>query len=210
MKKIDFKKEYKQYYLPKNKPEIIKIPSMNFLAIRGAGDPNEPDGMYAQAISKLYAISYTIKMKGKHLEGYYEYVVPPLEGFWWMDGLKGVDYNHKEKFRWISVIRLPDFVSKTDVEWAISLATETKKKDYSAVEFFVYDEGECVQMMHIGSYDDEPQTLAVMNDFLKEQGYEPDFEPRMHHEIYISDPRKTEADKLKTVIRHPVKLTTLK
>ncbi|KAF1301960.1 GyrI-like domain-containing protein [Candidatus Enterococcus willemsii] len=182
MKKIDFKKEYKQYYLPKNKPEIIKIPSMNFLAIRGAGDPNEPDGMYAQAISKLYAILYTIKMKGKHLEGYYEYVVPPLEGFWWMDGLKGVDYNHKEKFRWISVIRLPDFVSKTDVEWAISLATETKKNDYS----------------------------AVMNDFLKEQGYEPDFEPRMHHEIYISDPRKTEADKLKTVIRHPVKLTTLK
>lgn len=206
---FDFKKEHKEYYLPKNKPSIITIPSMNYIAVRGQGDPNTEDGEYKQAIELLYGIAYTIKMskKGNHqIEGYFDYVVPPLEGFWWQDGTLGIDYAHKENFKWISVIRLPDFVTKADFDWAIKEATEKKKSDFSKVEFLTYDEGICVQCMHIGSYDDEPATVALMNEYIKCQGYVLDItNKRFHHEIYLSDARKVAPEKLKTVIRHPIR-----
>jgi len=206
---FDYKKEYKEFYLPKNKPEIITIPKMNFIAVRGKGDPNTEDGDYQKAIGLLYGIAFTIKMSKKtdhKIEGYFDYVVPPLEGFWWQEGIEGIDYAHKELFRWISVIRLPDFVTKEDFAWAVEEATRKKKTDFSKVEFFTYDEGVCVQCMHIGSYDDEPATIAMMDTYSREHGYCSDInEHRYHHEIYLSDARKTAKEKLKTVIRHPVK-----
>lgn len=206
---FDFKKEYKDLYLPKNKPEIISVPSMNYIAVRGQGDPNEEGGEYDQAVSLLYGIAYTIKMspKGGHnIEGYFDYIVPPLEGFWWQSGVKGVDYSRKNDFKWISVIRLPDFVTPEDLDWAKAAATKKKKMDFSKVEFLTYDEGLCVQCMHIGPYEAEPATVAMMHSFMEEQGYALDItDKRHHHEIYLSDPRKTDPDKLKTVIRHPIK-----
>ena len=129
---FDFKKEYKEFYMPKNKPEIVTVPAANYIAVRGYGDPNEEDGAYKQAIGLLYALAFTIKMsyKGDHkIAGYYEYVVPPLEGFWWQDGVEGIDYSSKETFQWISVIRLPDFVTKEEFGWAVKEATEKKKID---------------------------------------------------------------------------------
>lgn len=207
---FDFKKEYKEFYLPKSKPSIVTVPSMNFIAVRGQGDPNVEDGEYKQSISLLYGIAFTIKMSKKgsrQIEGYFDYVVPPLEGFWWQDGVKGIDYAHKENFKWISVIRLPDFVTKADFDWAIKEATRKKKKvDFSKVEFLTYDEGLCVQCMHIGPYDDEPATVALMHKFMEEQEYSLDItDKRMHHEIYLSDARRVAPEKLKTVIRHPIK-----
>ena len=206
---FDFKKEYKEFYMPKNRPGIVTVPRMNYIAVRGQGDPNAEDGAYKQAIGLLYAIAYTIKMskKGSHqIDGYFDYVVPPLEGFWWQEGADGIDYAHKERFRWISVIRLPDFVRKEDFDWAIREAAEKKKTDFSKVEFMTYDEGLCVQCMHIGSYDDEPATVALMHDYMERQGYVLDItEQRLHHEIYLSDARKVPPEKLKTVIRHPIK-----
>lgn len=182
---------------------------MNYLAVRGSGDPNDEDGEYKTAIGLLYAIAFTLKMsyKGSHkIDGFFEYVVPPLEGFWWQDGVKGVDYAHKEDFRFISVIRLPDFVTKADFNWAIEEATRKKKTDFSKVEFFTYDEGACVQCMHIGPYDNEPETVSAMHAYAAENGYEPDItDERMHHEIYLSDPRRCDVHKLKTVVRHPVR-----
>ena len=205
---FDFKKEYKEFYMPKNKPEIVTVPPMNYIAVRGKGDPNEEDGEYKKAIELLYGIAYTIKMSKKsdhRIDGYFDYVVPPLEGFWWQDGISGVDYSRKESFCWISVIRLPDFVTEADFEWAVSEAEKKKKTDFSKVEYFTYDEGVCVQCMHIGSYDDEPATVAKMDEYAESQGYITDIsETRMHHEIYLSDARKTAPEKLKTVIRHPV------
>ena len=206
---FDFKKEYKEVYQPANKPSIITVPEMNFIAVRGKGNPNDPDGEYSKALNLLYGIAYTIKMskKGSHvIEGYYDYVVPPLEGFWWQDGVLGVDYSHKENFNWISVIRLPDFVTKKDFSWAIGEATRKKKEDFSKVEFLTVEEGLCVQCMHIGPYDDEPATVELMHSFVQKQGYALDFsDKRLHHEIYLSDPRKTSPDKNRTVIRHPVR-----
>ena len=206
---FDFKKEYKEYYMPANKPSLVEIPPMNYIAVRGQGNPNEEDGEYKKAINLLYGIAYTIKMsyKGDHkIDGYFEYVVPPLEGFWWQEGIKGVDYQHKEDFNWISVIRLPDFVSREDFDWAVQEATRKKKTDFSKAEFYHYEEGLCVQCMHLGSYDDEPVTVKMMDDFIRENGYVLDInDNRMHHEIYLSDPRKAEASKLKTVIRHPIR-----
>ena len=206
---FDYKKEYKEFYLPKNKPEIITIPKMNFIAVRGKGDPNAEDGDYQKAIGLLYGIAFTIKMSKKtdhRIEGYFDYVVPPLEGFWWQEGIEGIDYAHKELFRWISVIRLPDFLTKEDFAWAVEEATRKKKTDFSKVEFFTYDEGLCVQCMHIGSYDDEPATIAMMDNYSKDHGYCIDInQQRYHHEIYLSDARKTAKEKLKTVIRHPIK-----
>ena len=206
---FDFKKEYKEYYMPANKPSLVEIPPMNYIAVRGQGSPNEEDGEYKKAINLLYGIAYTIKMsyKGDHkIDGYFEYVVPPLEGFWWQEGIKGVDYQHKEDFNWISVIRLPDFVSREDFDWAVQEATRKKKTDFSKAEFYHYEEGLCVQCMHLGSYDDEPVTVKMMDDFIRENGYVLDInDNRMHHEIYLSDPRKAEASKLKTVIRHPIR-----
>ena len=206
---FDYKKECKEFYMPKNKPSIVTVPRMNFIAVRGEGDPNAEDGAYKQAIGLLYGIAYTIKMskKGDHqIDGYFDYVVPPLEGFWWQDDGADIDYAHKESFKWISVIRLPDFVTKADCDWAIEEATRKKKTDFSKVEFFTYDEGLCVQCMHIGSYDDEPATVALMHEYAESQGYALDItDVRMHHEIYLSDARKVAPEKLKTVIRHPIK-----
>jgi len=207
---FDFKKEYKEFYMPKDKPSIVEIPKMNYIAVRGQGNPNAENSDYKKTIGLLYAIAYTIKMsyKGTYkIDGFFEYVVPPLEGFWWQDGIKGsIDYNNKDAMHFISVIRLPDFVSKKDFEWAIDEATKKKKADFSRVEFITYNEGTCVQCMHIGSYDDEPETINLMHLFAEENGYELDItNERLHHEIYLSDPRKCDVSKLKTVIRHPIK-----
>ena len=206
---FDFKKEYKEFYLPKDVPSIVTVPPMNYLAVRGEGDPNEESGAYQQAIGLLYGIAYTIKMSkngDRRIEGYFDYVVPPLEGFWRQEGVTGIDYARKEKFRWISVIRLPDFVSRADFDWAVQEATSKKKTDFSAVEFWTCDEGLCVQCMHTGPYDDEPATVERMHRFLEEQGYTLDInDRRLHHEIYLSDARKTAPEKLKTVIRHPIR-----
>ncbi|HBD63840.1 MAG TPA: transcriptional regulator [Clostridiales bacterium] len=206
---FDYKKEYKEFYMPKNKPSIVTIPKMNYVVVRGKGNPNEENGEYKKSIELLYSIAFTIKMsyKGSYkIDGYFEYVVPPLEGFWWQDGIKGMDYTKKEKLNFISIIRLPDFVSEKDFNWAIEEATKKKKVDFSKVEFLTYEEGLCVQCMHVGSYDDEPTTTKLMEDYATENGYKIDItDTRFHHEIYLSDPRKCETAKLKTVIRHPIK-----
>lgn len=206
---FDYKKEYKEFYLPKSKPNIVTIPKMNYIAVRGKGNPNDENGDYKHCIGLLYAIAFTIKMsyKGSHkIDGYFEYVVPPLEGFWWQDDSVTVDYAHKDNFNFISLIRLPDFVTQADFDWAIGEATKKKKADFSRVEFLTYDEGICVQCMHLGCYDDEPKTVALMHEFMQENGYVLDInKSRYHHEIYLSDPRKCAGDKLKTVIRHPIK-----
>ena len=205
---FDFKKEYREFYQPKNRPEIVAVPPANYIAVRGSGDPNEEGGAYKQAIGVLYAVAYTLKMSYKtdhHIDGFFEYVVPPLEGFWWQDGVEGVDYSDKSAFHWISVIRLPDFITRSDFEWAVQNASKKKKLDCSAAEFLTIDEGLCVQIMHIGPYDDEPATVAVMDAFLAENGYQNDFTAsRLHHEIYLSDARKVAPEKWKTVIRHPI------
>lgn len=206
---FDYKKEYKEFYMPPKKPVIVEIPKMNYIAVRGKGNPNDENGEYKQAIPLLYGIAFTIKMsyKGNHkIEGFFEYVVPPLEGFWWQDGVQGVDYSRKDTFNWISVIRLPDFVTKKDFEWAINEAQIKKKTDFSNVEFLTYNEGLCVQCMHIGSFDNEPITIAAMDKYALENGYEIDISSeRLHHEIYLNDPRKCDINKLKTVLRHPIK-----
>lgn len=206
---FDFKKEYKMFYLPKNQPEIIDVPAMQFVAVRGRGNPNEANGAYQAAIGLLYGVAYTIKMshRGSHqMQGFFDYVVPPLEGFWWQEGVAGVDYAHKEAFQWISLIRLPDFVKQSDFNWAVAEASRKKKADFSKAEFFTCKEGLCVQCMHIGPYDDEPATVARMERFARENGYEADLtDTRFHHEIYLSDARKCDPSKLKTVIRHPIR-----
>ncbi|MFR5876275.1 MAG: GyrI-like domain-containing protein [Eubacterium sp.] len=206
---FDYKKKYKEFYMPKNKPSIITIPQMNYIAVRGKGNPNEENGEYMESIGLLYGIAFTIKMsyKGPYkINGYFKYVVPPLEGFWWQDGVVGIDYNKKDKFKFISLIRLPDFVTKKDFDWAIDEASKKKKQDFSKVEFLTYDEGLCVQCMHVGSYDDEPSTIDLMHDYAKSNGYEIDItDSRFHHEIYLSDPRRCDVSKLKTVVRHPIK-----
>ena len=225
---FDYKKEYKEFYMPKNKPSIISVPKMNYIAVRGSGDPNAEDGEYKKAIGILYAIAFTIKMskKGNHKigEGYFDYVVPPLEGFWWQgerhpvdatlrtdragrqERMDGIDYADKEDFQWISVIRLPDFVAEDDFKWAVAEATEKKKQDFSKATFLTVEEGLCVQCMHIGPYDAEPATVAMMDQYLADNGYENDFsDERRHHEIYLSDARRVAPEKLKTVIRHPIK-----
>ena len=224
---FDFKKEYKEFYMPKNKPEIVKIPPMNYVAVRGKGNPNVEGGDYQHAISILYAVAYTLKMSYKtdyKIEGFFEYVVPPLEGFWWQgeqhpvdaemrtdragrrENIKGIDYSNKDTFNWISVIRLPDFITEKDFVWAVQTATKKKKIDCSLAEFLTIDEGLCVQIMHQGSFDSEPATVALMEAFLKEQGYENDInKQRLHHEIYMSDARKVAPEKWRTVIRHPIK-----
>ena len=206
---FDYKKEYREFYMPKSEPGIVTVPRINYIAVRGRGDPNREDGEYRRAIGLLYGIAFTIRMSGKgdhRMAGYFDYVVPPLEGFWWQDGVQGVDYAHKEDFQWISVIRLPDFVTADDFAWAVEEATRKKKTDFSKAELLTYDEGLCVQCMHIGPYDDEPATVAAMHAYMEEKGYALDItEQRMHHEIYLSDARKVAPEKLKTVTRHPIK-----
>ena len=207
---FDFKKEYKELYAPKKGPGIIEVPPITYVAVRGSGDPNEEDGAYQRAISVLYAISYTIKMSKKgvrQIDGYVDFVVPPLEGFWWQEGIEGADYAHKETFNWTAVIRLPDFVAREDFNWAVREATKKKKIDCSIAEYLQVDEGLCVQCLHVGSYDDEPATVEAMDAFAREQGYVIDLsQDRRHHEIYLSDARKVAPEKLKTIIRHPIKL----
>ena len=206
---FDFKKEYRELYMPKNKPQLVEVPPMNYIAVRGTGDPNEDGGAYQQAISVLYAVAYTLKMSYKtdyKIAGFFEYVVPPLEGFWWQDNVDGVNYSDKSGFHWISVIRLPDFVTKTDFDWAVQTAANKKQLDCSSAEFLTIEEGLCVQIMHVGSYDDEPASVAVMDEYLAQNGYANDLTAeRLHHEIYLSDPRKTAPEKHKTVLRHPIK-----
>ena len=206
---FDFKKEYRDFYMPKNKPGIVTVPCMNYIAVHGQGDPNQEDGEYKQSISLLYGIAFTIKMSKKsdhRIDGYFDYVVPPLEGFWWQNGVQGLDYTRKKDFQWISVIRLPDFVTIDDFTWAVEEAARKKKSDYSKAEFLTYDEGLCVQCMHIGLYDEEPATVSMMHEYMEEQGYVLDItENRMHHEIYLSDARKVAPEKRKTVIRHPIR-----
>lgn len=206
---FDFKKEYSEFYMPKNKPQIVTVPPANYIAVRGMGDPNEEGGACKAAIGVLYAVAYTIKMSkmGDHrMAGYFDFVVPPLEGFWWQEGVEGVDYSDKSAFHWISVIRLPEFVTKTEFDWAVAEAARKKKLDCSAAEFLTIDEGQCVQIMHVGPFDDEPASVALMDEYLRANGYENDFsDTRLHHEIYLSDARKIALEKWKTVIRHPVR-----
>ena len=206
---FDFKKEYKEFYLPPAKPVIVIAPKANYIAVRGKGDPNDEGGAYQQAIGILYAVAYTLKMSYKtdhRIEGFYDYVVPPLEGFWWQEGIDGVDYSDKSSFCWISVIRLSDFITQADFDWAVQTASKKKKMDCSSAEFLAVDEGLCVQIMHIGPYDDEPASVALMDRFLDENGYENDLSAsRLHHEIYLSDARKVAPENRKTVIRHPIK-----
>ena len=206
---FDFKKEYKEFYLPPEKPIIVTVPKANYIAVRGQGDPNEEGGAYQQAIGILYAVAYTLRMSYKtdyRIEGFYDYVVPPLEGFWWQEGIDGIDYSDKSTFCWISVIRLPDFITRADFDWAVETASKKKKIDCSRAEFLTIDEGLCVQIMHIGPYDNEPATVALMDRFLEANGYENDFSTtRLHHEIYLSDARKVVPENWRTVIRHPIK-----
>ena len=205
---FDFKKAYKEFYMPAGKPEIVTVPKANYIAVRGKGNPNEEDGAYQKAIGVLYAVAYTLKMSYKtdyRIEGFYEYVVPPLEGFWWQEGMEGIDYSDKSSFCWISVIRLPDFITEKDFNWAVETATKKKKLDCSCAGFLTVDEGLCVQMMHTGPYDDEPATVALMDRYITENGYRNDIsDTRRHHEIYLSDARKVSPEKWKTVIRHPI------
>jgi len=206
---FDYKKEYKEFYMPPKKPSIVTVPKMNYLAVRGKGNPNEENGEYKNSIGLLYSIAFTLKMsyKGDHkIAGYFEYVVPPLEGFWWQAGVEGIDYTQKDELNFISLIRLPDFVTRADFDWAVEEAARKKKADFSKVEFFTYEEGICVQCMHMGSYDEEPATVVAMHEFARQNGYVPDItDTRYHHEIYLSDPRKCDVSKLKTVVRHPIK-----
>ncbi len=206
---FDYKKEFKNLYNPPKKPVIVDVPPMRFISVSGEGDPNDPSGEYANAIELLYGVAYTIKMskRGDHrIDGYFDFVVPPLEGFWWQPGVQGVDYQHKENFHFVSLIRMPDFVTGADLDWAKAAATAKKGRDFGKVELLEYSEGLCVQCMHVGPYDDEPQTVDAMHEFAASEGYSVDItDERPHHEIYISDPRKTSAEKLKTIIRHPVK-----
>ena len=206
---FDYKKEYKEFYLPKAQPQLVTVPPMNYIAVRGQGDPNEEGGAYKAAIGLLYGVAFTIKMSkhGDHrIDGYFDYVVPPLEGFWRQPGTMGFDYANKQRFEWISVIRLPDFVARADFDWAVETATKKKKLDCSSAEFMTIEEGLCVQIMHLGAFDDEPTTVALMDAYLEQNGYVNDMsKDRLHHEIYLSDARKVAPEKWKTVIRHPVK-----
>lgn len=206
---FDFRKEYPEFYLPPRQPQIVQVPKMRFIAVRGHGDPNEAGGSYQQAIEVLYGIAYTIKMsrRGDHrMAGYFDYVVPPLEGFWQQEGIQGMDYSRKDLLEWISVIRLPDFVSESEFQWARQEAARKKKKDFSAAEFLEITEGECVQCMHVGPYDAEPKTVAAMDAYAAAAGYAVELsEQRRHHEIYLTDARRTAPEKWKTVIRHPVR-----
>ncbi len=206
---FDYKREYKEFYMPKNKPGIVEVPTMNYIAVRGEGDPNAENSEYKESIGLLYGIAFTIKMSKKgdyRIDGYFDFVVPPLEGLWWQEDTDDIDYTHKENFKFISMIRLPDFVTREDFGWAIEEATRKKKIDFSKAEFLTYNEGLCVQCMHIGSYDDEPATIKLMHEYAAAEGYELDItDKRLHHEIYLSDARKVAPEKLKTVIRHPIK-----
>lgn len=206
---FDYKKEYKDLYQPKKAPSLIEVPPINYVAVSGTGNPNVEGGAYQHAMQLLYGLSFTIKMSPKagwDIDGYFPYVVPPLEGFWKQPDTDGIfDLSCKDEFEWTSCIRLPEFVTPQVFEQAESMATEKKGEDYSAAKFLTVDEGLCVQCMHIGPYDDEPATIEGMHRFAEEQGRSIDLtSTRLHHEIYLSDPRRCTPEKLRTVIRIPV------
>ena len=206
---FDFKKEFKEYYAPGKKPTLVTIPSATFLAVTGRGDPNEPDGDYKSAIALLYGVAYTIKMSklGKtHLPGYFDYVVPPLEGFWRAPTTTGLFVEDKSSLEWRSVIRTPEFVDANVLRWAREEAARKKDGDFARVELFTLEEGLCAQALHVGSYDDEPTTIAAIREFAQAQGYAFDLDgEQRHHEIYLSDPRRVAPEKLKTIIRIPIR-----
>lgn len=208
MEKLDYKKQFKELYQPPTKPTIIDVPEMFFFAVNGTGDPNtSPD--YKEAMEILYGLSFTVKMSkmnGTQPEGYFDYVVAPLEGLWRQEGICGIDFSRKDSFIWTSMIRQPEFV--TDAVFESAKAALSKKKphlDLSKARLMRFTEGLCVQIMHKGIYDDEPESVEKMHRFAEENGYAEDFsESRLHHEIYLSDPRKCAPERLKTVIRHPI------
>ncbi len=213
---FDFKKEYKELYAPKRTPQIVDVPRMTFVSVCGSGNPNAEGGAYKDALAVLYAVAYTIKMSkmGDHrIEGYFDFVVPPLEGFWWQKDAGAIDFTNKDAFQWVSAIRLPDFVTQEEFDWAKAEAASKKNLDTSKAELLTFTEGLCAQILHVGSYDDEPSTIACMDNFIEASGYALDITPvehdchlqgRHHHEIYLSDPRRTQPEKLKTIIRHPI------
>lgn len=207
---FDYKKEYKDIYQPSKRPSLIQMPTIDYVAVRGKGDPNIEGGEYQRALQLLYGISFTIKMSpkaGVDLDGYFQYVVPPLEGFWtFPEPIEHLDPSRKSELEWISCIRLPEFVTPEVFEWAKAEAQRKKKIDFSSVEMITVNEGLCVQCMHIGSYDDEPATIDEMRKFADSEGCAFDLaQDRHHHEIYLSDPRRTAPERLKTVIRIPVR-----
>lgn len=211
MEKLDYKKEYKDLYQPAVKPSLIDVPEMRFIAVDGEGDPNTCPA-YKEAMEILYGLSFTIKMSkmsGAQPEGYFEYVVPPLEGLWYSDGVDfdGLNVTDKNKFKWVSMIRQPEFVTEEVFEWAkVSLAKKKPQLDLSKSRFMRFTEGLCVQIMHKGPYDSEPESIMKLKRFAEDNGLTEDFSAeRLHHEIYLSDPRKCAPERLRTVIRHPVR-----
>ncbi len=206
---FDYKKEYKEFYMPGKKPEIVTVPPMRYIAVRGTGDPNEEGGAYKSSTGLLYGVAYTVKMSkmGDHrIDGYFDFVVPPLEGFWRQEGAEALDYARKDAFHWISCIRLPDFVTEADFRWAVAEATRKKGQDFGKVEYLTVEEGLCVQILHVGPFDSEPESVAKMDAYLSERGFENDFASgRQHHEIYLSDVRKAAPEKWRTVVRHPIR-----
>lgn len=209
--KLDYKKKYKDLYVPKAKPMLIEVPEMVFIQVEGKGDPNTCEE-YKNAMDILYGLSYTIKMSKKSdekIEGYFEYVVPPLEGLWWVDdaAFDGKNITDKNRFCWISMIRQPEFVTEEVFAWAKeSLAKKKPELDLSTTKRITYTEGLCAQVMHTGPYDEEPATIEKLENFIQESGYILDVGgERYHHEIYLGDPRRTKPERLRTVIRHPVR-----
>ena len=208
--KLDFKKEYKDLYLPKTKPMLIDVPPMEFIMVDGAGDP--AGEQYQQAIGTLYALAYAIKMSkmsGNQPPGYHEYVVPPLEGLWWISG-GAFSFEQRENWLWTAMIRQPDFVTPGVFAWAVEECRRKKPElDFSTARFESFTEGLCVQIMHTGPYSDEPRSVAMLKDFMKQNNLvDQTGSDRKHHEIYLSDPRKTAPEKLRTVLRHPVAYKT--
>lgn len=205
---LDYKKEFKGLYMPKATPTIVEVPEMKFIAVNGCGNPNEPDGEYRQALGILYPVAYALKMSYKtdyRIEGFFEYVVPPLEGLWWTDNTITNDFTDKSAFRWIAMIRLPDFVEEVDVEWAKREVLCKKGLDCSSLYYMSFEEGLCSQIMHTGSYDTEPMSLNAIDRYIESNGYIKNItSSRRHHEIYLSDPRKCTPEKLKTVLRIPI------
>lgn len=203
MSKVDYKKDYKDLYLPKTVPVTIDLPSMAFIMVDGKGDPKGKE--YQDAVSLLYALSYTIKMKGKEFDGYYDYTVFPLEGLWWVDG-GAFDFYKRDNWRWISMIRQPEFVTPEMFKWAVELTQKKKPEhDFSKARLEAFNEGLCVQIMHVGPYSDEPATIGKMKEFMEQNGLaDMTGIDRKHHEIYLSDPNKTKPEKMNTVIRLPV------
>lgn len=208
MEKLDYKKKFKELYQPSAKPALIDVPEMIFFAVEGAGDPNKCRE-YKEAMEILYGLSFTVKMSkmnNTQPEGYFEYVVPPLEGLWYQENTNGIDYSRKDDFHWISMIRQPEFVTEEVFETAKAVLSKKKPSiDILKARLMRYTEGLCVQLMHTGPYDDEPASIAKIERFADENGYAENFETgRYHHEIYLSDPRKCAPERLRTVIRHPV------